>query len=108
MKIIILWAGLFLSLSASADGTVLLNCTTMVGPDQQVTVYQKGTQLLLVESSPSGHEYKRWLDSQEWSSQKLKLREELGATTTLSKTRDGWMIQSLADGFREIGYAQCD
>lgn len=108
MKFMTLIAGIFLSLSAHAEGLVLLNCTTMVGPDQQVTVYQKGTQLLLVESSPSGREYKRWLDSQEWSSQKLKLREELGATTTLSKTRDGWMIQSVADGFQEVGYAQCD
>lgn len=108
MKFMTLIAGIFLSLSAHAEGVVLLDCTTMVGPDQQVTVYQKGTQLLLVESSPSGRQYQRWLDTTEWNSQKLRLREELGATTTLSKTSDGWLIQTVADGFREIGYAQCN
>ena len=85
----------------------LLDCNTPVGPDQQVTVIGDGTTLTLRELTTSGAQVERSLSLHEWASNSLRLRDDFGSTTTLTKGADGWVVRSSGGGFSEIGNADC-
>lgn len=107
MKTTILSLIILFSFNASA-AEVLLDCNTPAGPDQQVTVLQDGASLKLRELTNRGSIQERKLSKREWSSGKLKLREEYpGEVNLLSKVEDGWFLTLRAPGFNFSGYADC-
>lgn len=91
-----------------ADGTggsaTLLDCNTSLGPDQQVTVVDDGSQLHLVELTTSGAQVERDLSDSEWESQTLRLRDDWGETSTMSKEDGDWVVRSSGGDF---GIADC-
>ena len=95
------------STGGKADGTgsaTLLDCNTSLGPDQQVTVMDDGSQLHLVELTTSGAQVERDLSDSEWASQTLRLRADWGSTSTLSKEDGDWVVRSDSGDF---GIADC-
>jgi hypothetical protein len=85
----------------------LLDCNTSAGPDQQVTVIGDGTKLTLRELTSSGSRVDRTLSMSEWTSEKLALRDDFGATATLTKDRGDWVMHSGGGGFSETAIADC-
>lgn len=92
-----------------ADGSrrILLDCNTSLGPDQQVTVLDDGA-LTLRELTTSGAQVDRALDTSEWESGELRLRDDgFGSTATLTKEAGDWFLRSTGGGFNELGFADC-
>lgn len=92
-----------------ADGrrTILLDCNTSLGPDQQVTVIEDG-ELKLRELTTSGAQVERLLDQAEWESGSLRLRDDgFGSVATLTKEDGDWFLSSTGGGFNEFGFADC-
>ena len=94
---------------ADGDGspTILLDCNTPVGPDQQVTVRSDGDSLTLTELTTSGAQIVRSLSHAEWDSETLSLRDDFGSQTTLAKDGGDWVIRSTGGGVNEFGNADC-
>jgi hypothetical protein len=93
-----------------ADGrrTILLDCNTALGPDQQVTVLDDGGSLTLRELTTSGAQVERPLDDAEWQSGMLRLRDDgFGSTSMLTKEDGDWFLSSTGGGFNEFGFADC-
>lgn len=92
-----------------ADGgrAILLDCNTSLGPDQQVTVLDDGDRMILRELTTSGSQVERDLPADEWDARSLRLREDWGATSTLSKEDGDWILRSIGGGVNEFGFADC-
>jgi hypothetical protein len=43
----------------------------------------------------------------EWVCHALRLRDDLGATATLTKEDGHWMVRSTGGGYNELGVADC-
>jgi hypothetical protein len=86
----------------------LLDCNTSLGPDQQVTVIGDGETLTLRELTDTGATVTRTLGLSEWTSEKLRLRDDgFGSTSTLTKDGADWMLRSTGSGVDETGVADC-
>ena|SRR6185369_4938713 len=93
---------------ADGDTEILLDCNTPVGPDQQVTVLDRGDGLVLRELTTSGAQEDRKLSKSEWKSGTLNLRDDgWGSTSTMSKDGSDWVVRSTGGGFNEFAYADC-
>ena len=88
---------------ADGNGRTLLDCNTSVGPDQQVTVVTDGSTRTLRELTTDGAEIDRVLDPSEWESESIRLRDDFGDETTMSKQSGSWMVMSAS----AFGYADC-
>lgn len=90
----------------------LLRCNVFEsggGPDQEVTVKRAGEALTLVELTNHGGTEQRDLTTEEWESGVLKLRQEYpGEANTLTKEGHSWRYESKSDGWRTVGYGDCD
>jgi len=63
--------------------------------------------LTLVELTTSGAQVHRALSVTEWSSGTLRLRDDFGSRTTMSKSSGDWVVKSSGGGVSEIGDADC-
>lgn len=93
-----------------SDGTrrIVLDCNTSLGPDQQVTVLADGSSLTLRELTTAGSQVERDLDTDEWQTGVLELRDDsFGSTATLTKEDGEWFLRSTGGGFEEFGFADC-
>lgn len=93
---------------------VLLDCNVFLsggGPDQQVTVIQRGEGLVLRELTIHGSVEERALTAEEWESKNLKLRLDKwdlpDADNRLYFERGAWMNISKSDGWLAQGGADC-
>jgi hypothetical protein len=98
--------------NATPPDVSVKNCKAVLSA-QLVKVVQRvaSSQLPARPASPSsmrcGAQVSRALSIEEWASHELRLRDDFGSTTTMTKDSDGWVIRSSGGGFSEIGDADC-
>lgn len=96
------------------NDTVLLDCNVFLsggGPDQQVTVVQRGDELFLRELTNHGAWIERPLSAEEWETKDLALRREEfdgpDAVNRLYLESGDWMNESKSPGWHAMGFAVC-
>ena len=93
---------------------VLLDCNVFLsggGPDQEVRVEQRGSDLVLRELTNHGSWEERPLSKEEWQKKDLKLRKDdfdgPDAMNRLYFEAGDWMNESKSDGWHAMGFADC-